>query len=164
METHDAWSAIEDPLLWVSAMAYSLLLLDKFSELKNIAHNYSVKETDGRMMKNKMRRTTNEDETSLSLIEHQMLFNGMRMHKDHQTKTQTRACFKNWETKIGVTGTTSNLKKRASVEPLRQDNTKNQKLVIDMSHSFDFYLNGPAGYSIEDNADTSTQYSSVTGV
>jgi hypothetical protein len=163
METHDVWSAIEDPFLWASAMAYLLLLLDKFSELKNIAHNYSVKETEGKMMKNKMRRVTNEDETSLSFTAHHLLFYGMRMHKDRQTRTQTRACFKNWETKDGVTGTTSNLKKRASVEPLRQDNTKNQKLVVDTSHGFDFYLNGP-GYHIEDDADTSTQYSSVTGV
>jgi hypothetical protein len=165
METHDVWSAIEAPLLWASAMAYSLLLLDKFSELKNIAHNYNVKETDGgRMMKNKMRKKTHEDVTTLSFMDHQILFYRMRAHKDHQTRTKTRACFKNWETKIGVTGTTSSLKKRASVEPLGQNNTKKQKPVFDMCQSFDFYLNGPAGYSIEDDADTSTQYSSVTGV
>jgi len=163
METHDVWSAIENPFLWASAMAYSLLLLDKFSELKNIAHNYSLKETEGKMMKNKMRRATNEDETSLSFTTHHLLFYGMRMHKDRQTRTQTRTCFKNWETKIGVTGTTSNLKKRASVEPLRQD--KKQKLVLDMSLSYDFYLNGP-GYCIDDDVDTSTQsqYSSLTSV
>jgi hypothetical protein len=140
------------PLLLASAMAYSLLLLDKFSELKNIAHNYNVKETDGRMMKNKMRKKTHEDVTSLSFIDHQKLFYGMRVHKDHQTRTKKRACFKNWEPKIGVTGTTSSLKKCASVEPLGQNNTKKQKPVFDICQSFDFYLNGPAHYSIEEHS------------
>jgi hypothetical protein len=161
METHDVWSAIEHPFLWASAMAYSLLLLDKFSELKNIAHNFSVKETEGKMMKNKMRRAANEKETSLSFTAHHFLFYEMRTRGD---KTKTRACFKNWETKIGVTGTTSNLKKRPSVEPLRQDNTKNQKLVVDMSHSFDFYLNGSSYHNGNDADASCTEYSSITGV
>jgi hypothetical protein len=43
MDKKDVWGALDKGMHWSSSMAYSLMLVEKMSDLTNIAHNYQVK-------------------------------------------------------------------------------------------------------------------------
>lgn len=149
MNRKDIWGVLDQPMHWSSSMAYSLMLVEKMSDLTNIAHNYHLKKAGKskgdvqstgaeddesasshdvpelppvKKMKQKIRVKGTRDGIVEAFYLNNELFRKARMSKEKVAKMELRKRLIAWEQRVGIIGTngTSAAQKRKSVEPLQK--------------------------------------------
>jgi hypothetical protein len=147
MEKNDVWGVLPQAMHWSSSMAYSLMLVEKMSDLTNIAHNYELRsskksdlsaedDSDGgtatfpprpttpaKKMKRKIRVKESINGIVDVFYENNRTFQDVRMSKDKVAKNALRRRLMAWEKKVGIMGENgaSAARKRRTVEPLQKD-------------------------------------------
>jgi hypothetical protein len=152
MDKKDVWGALDKGMHWSSSMAYSLMLVEKMSDLTNIAHNYQVKKRrkgcgggdeesattsddgdatsttlpEAKKLKKKIRVKGSMDGIVIAFYENNQTFRTARMTKDKVARSGLRRRLMAWEKKVNIIGNNgaSAAQKRRSVEPLTQQQPK----------------------------------------
>ena len=119
IEKNDIWGVLPKAMHWSSSMAYSLMLVEKMSDLTNIAHNYEIRnakrsdvtstgeedDSDGgqgaiiipaKKMKKKIRVKETIDGIVDVFYENNKTFQGVRMSKDKVAKNALRRRLMAW--------------------------------------------------------------------
>jgi hypothetical protein len=134
MDKKDVWGALDKGMHWSSSMAYSLMLVEKMSDLTNIAHNYQVKrrskggggageeesattsdggdigtgtnpeEQPAKKLKKKIRVKGSMDGIVVAFYENNQAFRMARMTKDKVARSRLRRRLMAWEKKVNIIG------------------------------------------------------------
>jgi hypothetical protein len=150
LEHHDVWFLLgESAVTWASAMAYSMVLVERMSDLENIIHN--KKKDQGEQFgdlesanpaftrkKKKMRSKDAKLKIAKLFVDYLIKFSRMQIRNKNETKEEedvrvadTRKRFRVWERKVGIIPSdnqlVSGLKKRQWVAPLQDLTNKRQR-------------------------------------
>lgn len=152
LERNDVWGALSLAFRWSASMAYSLMLVEKMSDLTNITHNYQLKQNKGgsseegqettsggeereggarllavRKMKKKIRVKESINGIVRAFYANRKTFEEARTTKEDKGEVAAlRRRLRDWEMKLGIIGKNgaSAAQKRRSVEPLQEATSK----------------------------------------